>query len=116
MVIWQCFLYNILFFILTLSYIIHHCPADTPEGEACGLVKNLALLAHITTDEESGPIERLCIDLGVEDVRLLSGHEIHSRGAFLVLLNGLIVGVHTRPIWLVRSLSGWRILIWKSIP
>lgn len=28
------------------------CPADTPEGEACGLVKNLALLAHVTTDEE----------------------------------------------------------------
>jgi DNA-directed RNA polymerase III subunit RPC2 len=28
------------------------CPADTPEGEACGLVKNLALLAHITTDED----------------------------------------------------------------
>ena len=28
------------------------CPADTPEGEACGLVKNLALLAHVTHDEE----------------------------------------------------------------
>ncbi|KAL3822037.1 hypothetical protein ACHAXA_007830 [Cyclostephanos tholiformis] len=84
------------------------CPADTPEGEACGLVKNLALLAHITTDEESGPIERLCIDLGVEDVRLLSGHEIHSRNAFLVLLNGLILGVHTRPIWLVKSLRTLR--------
>ena len=28
------------------------CPADTPEGETCGLVKNLALLAHVTTDAE----------------------------------------------------------------
>lgn len=80
------------------------CPADTPEGEACGLVKNLALLAHITTDEESEPIERLCRDLGVEDVSLLSGHEIHSRNAYLVLLNGIILGVHTRPLWLVKSL------------
>lgn len=26
------------------------CPSDTPEGEACGLVKNLALLTHVTTD------------------------------------------------------------------
>lgn len=84
------------------------CPADTPEGEACGLVKNLALLAHITTDEEPGPIERLCRDLGVEDVTLLSGHEIHSRNAFLVLLNGLILGAHTRPIWLVKSLRTLR--------
>ena len=25
------------------------CPADTPEGESCGLVKNLALMTHITT-------------------------------------------------------------------
>ena len=28
------------------------CPSDTPEGEACGLVKNLALSAHVTTDDE----------------------------------------------------------------
>jgi DNA-directed RNA polymerase III subunit RPC2 len=99
-----------LFFLTTSIPVppLRQCPADTPEGEACGLVKNLALLAHITTDEESGPIERLCIDLGVEDVRLLSGHEIHSRDAFLVLLNGLILGVHTRPIWLVRSLRTLR--------
>jgi len=27
------------------------CPADTPEGEACGLVKNLALMTHITTED-----------------------------------------------------------------
>ena len=26
------------------------CPSDTPEGESCGLVKNLALTTHITTD------------------------------------------------------------------
>lgn len=32
------------------------CPCDTPEGEQCGLVKNLALMTHVTTDEEEGPI------------------------------------------------------------
>jgi DNA-directed RNA polymerase III subunit RPC2 len=84
------------------------CPADTPEGEACGLVKNLALLAHITTDEDTQPIERLCRDLGVEDVSRLSGHEIHSRQAYLVLLNGLILGVHTRPKLLVKNLRSLR--------
>ena len=80
------------------------CPADTPEGEACGLVKNLALLAHITTDEDTQPIERLCRDLGVEDVLRLSGHEINSQNAHLVLLNGLILGVHTRPNLFVKNL------------
>jgi DNA-directed RNA polymerase III subunit RPC2 len=80
------------------------CPADTPEGEACGLVKNLALSALIVTDEDTAPIARLCRDMGVEDVKRLTGNEIHSRGAFLVLLNGQILGVHTRPHDFVRDL------------
>lgn len=84
------------------------CPADTPEGEACGLVKNLALSATIVTDDDEGPIERLCRDLGVEDVHRLTGNEIHSRGAYLILLNGLILGVHTRPHVLVKELRTMR--------
>lgn len=84
------------------------CPADTPEGEACGLVKNLALLAHITTDEDTAPIERLCRDLGVEDVKMMTGNEFNSMGAYLVLLNGLILGVHMRPRQLVKSLRTLR--------
>lgn len=85
------------------------CPADTPEGEACGLVKNLALLAHITTDEtNTHAIERLCRDLGVEDVRRMTGHEIHSSLAFMVFLNGLVLGVHTRPIELAQNLRKMR--------
>jgi DNA-directed RNA polymerase III subunit RPC2 len=35
------------------------CPCDTPEGEACGLTKNLALLAHVTTDQEEGLLMNL---------------------------------------------------------
>jgi DNA-directed RNA polymerase III subunit RPC2 len=85
------------------------CPADTPEGEACGLVKNLALLAHITTDEQNTQsIDRLCRDLGVEDVCRITGNEIHSQQSFLVLLNGLIMGAHTRPRDLVRGLRTMR--------
>lgn len=42
------------------------CPSDTPEGEACGLVKNLALMTHITTDVDEEPIIRLAFMLGVE--------------------------------------------------
>ncbi|EKU19986.1 DNA-directed RNA polymerase III subunit RPC2 [Nannochloropsis gaditana CCMP526] len=80
------------------------CPADTPEGEACGLVKNLALLAHVTTDEESEPIRKLCFDLGIEDVTLLSGAEINASSNYLVFLNGLIVGCHSRPLRFVRLL------------
>ena len=44
------------------------CPSDTPEGEACGLVKNLALMTHITTDVEEEPIIRIAFMLGVEGI------------------------------------------------
>ena len=43
------------------------CPADTPEGEACGMVKNLALLAHVTNDDENADaLLDVCFDLGEE--------------------------------------------------
>eukprot|EP00741_Cyanophora_paradoxa_P010476 tig00000158_g10129.t1 len=32
------------------------CPAETPEGGACGLVKNLALMTYITVGSPSAPI------------------------------------------------------------
>ncbi|KAK1388644.1 hypothetical protein POM88_016822 [Heracleum sosnowskyi] len=41
------------------------CPCDTPEGEACGLVKNLALMTHVTTDQEEGPIISLVLLLSL---------------------------------------------------
>ncbi|KAG6628381.1 hypothetical protein I3843_14G012200 [Carya illinoinensis] len=73
------------------------CPCDTPEGEACGLVKNLALMTHVTTDEEERPLISLCYCLGVEDLELLSGEELHAPNSFLVIFNGLILGKHRRP-------------------
>jgi DNA-directed RNA polymerase III subunit RPC2 len=42
------------------------CPSDTPEGESCGLVKNLALMTHITTDVDEGPLMKIVVLLGVE--------------------------------------------------
>lgn len=32
------------------------CPADTPDGESCGLTKNLSLMAHITTNNSKNMI------------------------------------------------------------
>ena len=69
------------------------CPSDTPEGEACGLVKNLALMTHITTDIDEEPIKRLAFNLGVEEIGILSGEEISSPNTFIVFLNGNVIGV-----------------------
>merc|ERR1719500_2124125 len=69
------------------------CPSDTPEGESCGLVKNLALMTHITTEVDDGPIIRLAFNVGVEDIHLLSGEELSNKSIFTVFLNGNIIGV-----------------------
>jgi DNA-directed RNA polymerase III subunit RPC2 len=52
------------------------CPSDTPEGESCGLEKNLALTTHVTTDTAETPLMKIAIDLGMEDSSLLSGDEL----------------------------------------
>ncbi|KAF7297157.1 DNA-directed RNA polymerase subunit beta [Mycena indigotica] len=73
------------------------CPSDTPEGEACGLVKNLALMTHITTDVEEPPIVQLAFMLGVEDISLATGTEIYGPHTFVVNVNGTIIGLTRYP-------------------
>lgn len=99
------------------------CPSDTPEGEACGLVKNLALMTHITTDVEEEPIIRLAFMLGVEgkflcispvrpildarsvDISLSTGTEIYGPHTFVVNVNGTIIGLTKYP---TRFVSNFR--------
>ncbi|SPO32397.1 probable DNA-directed RNA polymerase III, 130 KD subunit [Ustilago trichophora] len=73
------------------------CVSDTPEGEACGLVKNLALTTHITTDVEEEPIARIAFTLGVEDIHLLTGAELYRPDSYAVYLNGNVLGVTRFP-------------------
>ena len=80
------------------------CPSDTPEGESCGLVKNLALTTHVTTDTPEQPILKLAIDLGMEDASLMTGDELHSPQHVLIWLNGQPVGIHKQAAKFVRNL------------
>jgi DNA-directed RNA polymerase III subunit RPC2 len=89
------------------------CPSDTPEGEACGLVKNLALMTHITTDVDEEAITRVAFMLGVEgrtylflryhffpnvsDISLVTGTEIYAPHTFVVNVNGTIIGLTRNP-------------------
>ncbi|THH04713.1 hypothetical protein EW145_g5317 [Phellinidium pouzarii] len=79
------------------------CTSDTPEGEACGLVKNLALMTHITTDVEEEPLVRLVHSLGVEDICLATGAEIYGQNSFVVNVNGTIIGLTRYPTRFVQN-------------
>ncbi|XP_060516602.1 DNA-directed RNA polymerase III subunit RPC2 [Cylas formicarius] len=78
------------------------CPSDTPEGEACGLVKNLALMTHITTDIDEYPLIRLASNGGMQDINMVASIAIHQPSAFLVFLNGNILGVTRNYVKLIR--------------
>eukprot|EP00792_Barthelona_sp_PAP020_P005078 TRINITY_DN2485_c0_g1_i1.p1 TRINITY_DN2485_c0_g1~~TRINITY_DN2485_c0_g1_i1.p1 ORF type:complete len:1132 (-),score=303.31 TRINITY_DN2485_c0_g1_i1:137-3499(-) len=82
------------------------CIADTPEGESCGLVKNLALMTHVTSDCAQAPITQILYNLGVEDIELLGGEAIHEH--FLIIMDGRIVGVHRNPLQLVQMFRNLR--------
>jgi len=79
------------------------CPADTPEGELCGLTKNLALMTHITTDSEEGPIRACAFMLGAQDIALISGRELHEHGTYGVYVNGTIIGITKFPAIFVEN-------------
>lgn len=79
------------------------CPSDTPEGEACGLVKNLALMTHITTDVPEDPLIKLAFMLGAEDISMATGNELYRDGVHLVQVNGNLIGVTALPRKFVRT-------------
>ena len=41
------------------------CPSETPEGPNCGLVKNLAVMCKVTTDEGDDSVIELLKELGL---------------------------------------------------
>lgn len=79
------------------------CPADTPEGEACGLVKNLALMTHITTNDEEGPVRNLIFMLGAEDISTVSGIELYKKGTYTISINGTPTALTRRPKHFLNS-------------
>ncbi|KAL8742500.1 MAG: hypothetical protein Q9190_005021 [Brigantiaea leucoxantha] len=73
------------------------CPSDTPEGEACGLVKNLALMTHITVDDNHTPVRTLVIALGAQDISTANGKDLYVEGAYIVFVNGTPSALTSQP-------------------
>ena len=73
------------------------CICETPEGQSCGLVENLALLAHISMGVAHAPVEKVLIGFpgGLEGGRKEGrGGDPPPEGRVDVILNGIVVG-HT---------------------
>lgn len=66
------------------------CPAETPEGSNCGLVKNLALSAIISVSVSSAEIIEKLFELGVEHVD--EANENLKRIGARIFVDGQLVG------------------------
>ena len=54
------------------SHAFRICPCETPEGQSCGLVKNIALTCNVTTTILSEHIKHIIYKLGTQDLEELS--------------------------------------------
>ena len=88
------------------------CPVESPEGQNCGLVKNLALLATISIGIDEKEIEDLLLnrlkDFGVENVIPISEARSNNIKGAKVLLNGRLIGIHRNPEALVKLIRKLR--------
>lgn len=82
------------------------CPAETPEGHAVGLVKNLALMAYISVGSQPSPILEFLEEWSMENLEEISPSAI--AGATKIFVNGCWVGIHREPDLLMTTLRKLR--------
>lgn len=82
------------------------CPAETPEGQACGLVKNLSLMCYVSVGSPAEPIKDFMVQRNME---VLEEYEPGSSpDATKIFINGTWVGVHNEPAHLVSLVQDLR--------
>src|SRR5437870_254448 len=74
------------------------CPNETPEGQNCGLVKNLALVIDVSEGFPEEEVKLLLADLGTKQVK---GQQTQLTRVYV---NGDLVGLHEDPKNLVAEI------------
>ncbi|CAE1317794.1 RPB2 [Acanthosepion pharaonis] len=82
------------------------CPAETPEGAAVGLVKNLALMAYISVGSQPSPILEFLEEWSMENLEEVAPSAIQD--ATKIFVNGCWVGIHRDPEQLMNTLRKLR--------
>mmetsp|Transcript_18763 Transcript_18763/g.45096 ORF Transcript_18763/g.45096 Transcript_18763/m.45096 type:complete len:1181 (-) Transcript_18763:313-3855(-) len=85
------------------------CPAETPEGQACGLVKNLSLMTYVSVGGASQVIIELLEAGGMESLEELASPALCADLRWSkVFVNGVWVGMTDDPENLARTLREQR--------
>ena len=78
------------------------CPNETPEGQNCGLVKNLSLAIDVSEGFPEEEVKLLLADLGTRQVK---GQQTEATGVYV---NGDLVGLHENPRELMDAIRDRR--------
>jgi len=79
------------------------CPAETPEGQACGLVKNLSLMTFVSVGSPSDDLIEILTNQGTEALNQINPSQINS--ATKVFVNGTWIGIHEDASTLVDEIK-----------
>ncbi len=84
------------------------CPAETPEGQACGLVKNLSLMALVSVGSPTKILADQLEDQGVEDLSSLDPKILQHKDMVKVFVNGNWFGCHRNASKLIDDIKNMR--------
>jgi DNA-directed RNA polymerase II subunit RPB2 len=79
------------------------CPAETPEGQSIGIVKNLSYLTHVTIPTSSAALRQYVIPYMTRVEEVGSPNELY--GKVKVFVNGAWLGVTERAIELYEDMK-----------
>jgi len=84
------------------SFVTHNCPAETPEGQSIGIVKNLSYLGHITIPTSSVGV-RQYVQPFIQKVEDYKPVDLFTK--VKVFVNGAWVGVTDKPFDLYTDMK-----------
>lgn len=87
------------------------CPCETPEGQAVGLVKNLALMAYITTGTAVVPVLEFLEEFSTENLTDILPSVVAEPNTCKIFVNGNWVGIHRDPAALVETFKSLRRMV-----
>jgi intein/homing endonuclease len=76
------------------SFVVSNCPAETPEGQSVGIVKNLSYMTHITIYSNSLPLYEYILP-NIKSLEQSTKEELYTN--VKVFINGAWVGVTEKP-------------------
>ncbi|KAJ5079877.1 intein-containing DNA-directed RNA polymerase ii subunit rpb2 precursor [Anaeramoeba ignava] len=88
------------------GFVTHNCPCESPEGQSCGLVKNLALMTTISVGSSTESILEVLDEWTVETLEEIQSNAI--LGSTKVFVNGNWYCIHRDPKKLVDALRQLR--------